>query len=256
MNYEINMEIIQVEDENDIHEIFDRLQMGQPLRDCDKFWNWNKEPIVKYAIELIDTKSLDKYMGTSKFSSKKRDRLSDIVGLISLINNWNIESFEYINNSFKSHFRNIKKPITDEGDKFITYYFEIIDKSYEIYPKKNSEKNKKYYNICNDLGLIIYDYFQNSDNDITNRKDMWSKYLALSRKNKNLTNGKKQLWNNVEGKPNWTQPKYVGSRVKRVYEFYDKLENDEKNGEFKKFCEMNNIDVNLDYTSEEDSNTE
>ena len=84
------MDVITVEDENDIHEIFDRLQMGQPLRDCDKFWNWKKEPLVKYAIELIETKRYDKYMGTSKFSSQKRDRLSDIVGLLSLIMHWNI----------------------------------------------------------------------------------------------------------------------------------------------------------------------
>lgn len=257
-NYEITMDVITVEDENDIHEIFDRLQMGQPLRDCDKFWNWKKEPLVKYAIDLIGTKRLDKYMGTSKFSTQKRDRLSDIVGLLSLIMQWNIVTSEYINNSFKSHFKNIKKTVTDEDkekvEEFLEYYFEIIDKGYELYPKRNNEKCKKYYNICNDLGLIIYDYFQNSDNDALCRKDLWANYFALTRKNKSLTMGKKQLWNNVEGKPNWTQPKYVGARVDRVYEFYDKL----KNGDFEKFCKENNIeiDVELDYTSEEESDEE
>ena len=50
------------------------------------------------------------------------------------------------------------------------------------------------------MELIIYDYFQNSDNDVLYRKDIWSNYFALTRKNKNLTMGKKQLWNNVEGK--------------------------------------------------------
>ena len=38
-NYEVSIEFITVEDGNEdiINDIFDRLQMGQPLKDCDKF---------------------------------------------------------------------------------------------------------------------------------------------------------------------------------------------------------------------------
>ena len=92
-NYELSIEIITIDDENnddEIHEIFDRLQKGQPLKDCDKYWNWKDTPLVKYSLELINTKRLDKYKGTTKFSSQKRNRLSDIEGMVSLIINWNI----------------------------------------------------------------------------------------------------------------------------------------------------------------------
>ncbi len=257
-NYEVSIEVIEIEDDNEdiIHDIFDRLQMGQPLKDCDKFWNWKETPLVKYALELINSGILNTYMGTSKFSSQKRERLSDTVGLLSLIIYWNITTLEYINNSFKSHFKNVKKNISDlekeKVMKFLKYYFSIIDKCYEIYPKVKNEKSKKYYNICNDLGLVIYDYFENSGVNIETRKDMWIKYFIYSRKNKNLTSGSKQLWNNVDGKPTWTQPKYMGCRCSRVIEFYDKI----INGGLNEFCEVNNIELEVENVSTDSSDNE
>ena len=225
-NYEITIESMHIDDtdENDvINDIFDRLQKGQPLKDCDKYWNWKQKPLVEYSKKFIETKKLDKYMGTTAFSSKKRDRLSDIVGLFSLIIYWNIDDCDYINNSFKSHYKHIKKPINEmqklKINNFIDYYFSIIDECYVLYPKQENEKNRKYYNICQDLGLILYDYFENNDIDIEIRKNMWVHYLLYSRKNKNFVSGRKDLWNNVEGKPNWSQPKYVGYRCNRVIDF-------------------------------------
>ena len=245
-NYEVSIEIITIDDDNEdvIHDIFDRLQMGQPLKDCDKFWNWKDTPLVKYALELINTKVLDTYMGTCKFSSEKRDRLSDIVGLVSLIIHWDILNMEYINNSFKSHYKNIKKDISpndkDKVQKFIEYYFYIIDECYRIYPKVKNEKKKKFYNICNDLGLVLYDYFQNNHVNLDIRKDMWINYFITSRKNKDFTSGIKQLWNNVEGKPTWTQPKYMNERCGRVIEFNNKR----IHGGLDDFCKLHNIDLN------------
>lgn len=253
-NYEVNIEIIEVDDDNEIHEIFDRLQMGQPLRDCDKFWNWIDEPLIKYAIELIKSEKLNKYMGTNKFSSEKRERISDIVGLLSLIIYWDIVNCDYVNNTFKSHFKHIKKEISDSDkekvNKFIEYYFSIIDRSYVILPKKKNEKTKKYYNICSDLGLILYDYFENNHIDIEDREAMWVEYFVMSRKNKDLTTGKKLLWNNVEGKPNWTQPKYVACRVRRVHEFYDSI----YSNNLEEFCEQNNIVIDQDQSDSESEN--
>lgn len=244
-NYEVSIEIITIDDDNDdiIHEIFDRLQMGQPLKDCDKFWNWKDTPLIKYALELINSRKLDKYMGTSKFSSQKRDRLSDVVGLVSLIIYWNLD-LEYINNSFKSHYTNIKRGIQqsdkDNVQKFLDYYFAIIDECYRIYPRIKNEQKKKFYLISNDLGLVLYDYFENSHIDLGNRKDMWTNYFIMSRKNNNFTTGSKQLWNNVEGKPTWTQPKYMGARCSRVIEFNNKRLEENLDD----FCNMHNIELN------------
>jgi hypothetical protein len=244
-NYEVSIEVIEIEDDNEdiIHDIFDRLQMGQPLKDSDKYWNYKDTPLVKFALELIESGYLNKYMGTSRFSSQKRDRLSDIVGLLSLIINWNTGSLEYINNSFKSHFKNLKKDIknTDKEKvrKFLDYYFSIIDSCYESYERRSNERYKKFYNICNDLGLILYDYFENQHTSIDIKKDMWIKYFIISRQNKNFTTGTKQLFNNVEGKPTWTQPKYMKCRCDRVIEFYHKLEN----GGLTEFCDENRIEL-------------
>ena len=253
-NYEVSIEIIETEDDNEdvIHDIFDRLQMGQPLKDCDKFWNWKDAPLVKYALELIHSGDLNTRLGTSKFSSKKRERLSDIVGLVSLIVYWNVTTLEYINNSFKSHFKHAKLELTDSDkekvNKFLKYYFSIIDTSYELYPKVKNEKGKKYYNICNDLGLVLYDYFENGQVGLDVKKKMWVDYFILSRKNKNLSTGSKQLWNNVEGKPTWTQPKYMKCRCDRVIEFYDKW----NNGGLEEFCKINSIELDVENDSSSD----
>lgn len=254
-NYEISIEIITIEGDNDdiIHDIFDRLQMGQPLKDCDKFWNWNDQPLVKYALELINTRKLDKYMGTSKFSSEKRDRLSDVVGLVSLIIYWNVSELEYINNSFKSHYKNIKHDIQqsdkDKVQMFLDHYFAIIDECYRIYPKNKHEQTKKFYNICSDLGLVLYDYFENSHIDLKDRKEMWTNYFIISRKNTNFTTGSKQLWNNVEGKPTWTQPKYMKERCNRVVEFNDKR----LKGGLDDFCKLHNINSFIHSLDDSDS---
>lgn len=247
-NYEIAIETMSITStgENDvINEIFDRLQKGQPLKDCDKFWNWKLKPLVDYSIKFIESKKLHKYMGTKSFCSKKRERLSDIVGLFSLILHWNTDELEYINNSFKSHYKHIKKPINETHklkiNNFIDYYFNIIDECYILYPKQENEKNLKYYNICGDLGLILYDYFENTNINIGFRKNMWKHYLIYSRKNKNFVSGKKELWNNVEGKPNWSQPKYLGHRCDRVFEFNKyRLEENES---LKEFFKKNSITI-------------
>ena len=262
-NYEFTIEVIIIEGENngdEIHEIFDRLQKGQPLKDCDKFWNWKGTPLVTFSIELINSNQLDLYMGTSKFSSKKRDRLSDIVGLISFIIYWNIDTIMYMNNSFKSHFKNIKKDISNKEKQsvydFVNYYFNIINECYRIYPKRPNERTKKYWNICSDLGLILYDYFENDEMNKSDKQNMWINYFIYSRKNKNFTTGNKELWNNVEGKPTWTQPKYIEARCDRVISFNENL----INNNLDEFCNENNImllnEVELESDSDSDSDSE
>ena len=40
--------------QEDIHNIFERLQMGKALTDADKYWNRNNYPGVEFANEIIE----------------------------------------------------------------------------------------------------------------------------------------------------------------------------------------------------------
>jgi len=246
-NYEICFHITTLEDDDDpncVHDMFERYQMGEPLKDHDKFWNRKDTPIVKFAVELIKSGVMDKYMGTKNFSSQNRKKLSDITSLICLIVLWSKDR-EYINNTYLSHYKSLDYELTDNDKtkvrQFINYYFEIIDLSYTKYDKQKNEKCI-YSRLGVYLGHILYDYFENNTIDNSSKVDMWATFIEYTRRYKTLIQKDKQLWNNVEGNPTWSQPKYIGKRCERIIEFCNHIQANTLEG----FCEIHGIEMFID----------
>jgi hypothetical protein len=266
-DYTISLEIIETLDggsvsDNDIHEIFDRLQEGEPLKDADRFWNWKEYSLVKNSIELINSGIFHKYMGTENFSCRKRDRLPDIASLLSYIihhpksldGKSEIDTLDYINNTYKSHYCNIKKEISDNDlckvRDFITKYFNILDKAFEISP--DTSIKGMYYSLSkSNLSLYLYEYIKYPEKD---NFDIWVQFYSDERIYKNFARNNKQIWNNVLGDPSWTQPIYIKARYERVIEFYE-LKNNNKDL-FIQYCLKNEIDYDKELNNDSSCDSE
>ena len=221
-NYVINFEIINHATEGDTHEIFERLQEGEPLKNKDKYWNRKDSTLVSYAIELTQKDYWnDTYMGTTRpISDTNRNRLPDVCALISGI----ILGNDYITPSFNKIGLHLNNEITEAHKtniiQFLTYYFEIIDRVYANHPKEQNEKYRPYYNVAKDLGMILFDW-QNYPNERTINKQMWISIINIDRISDNFMKGTKTLWNGMRNQDRQnTYAECIRKRVERIKEFY------------------------------------
>ena len=192
--YKINCEIIYDPTEEQVSEIFERLNSGTPLTHSDKFYNRRDTPVVSFILkELILHPNLKdylkKYTGLN-INSKTRVQFSDIIGaVVSIINN----SVHCIRTSFERVGSYLYTTLSNETknlviDVFISY-FKLIDDSLK---KSSIKKPKKdYLKLTNMFGIYLYwrlhpNYYEkklssgNLDEDL--RK--WEKY-AENIQNKN-----------------------------------------------------------------------
>ena len=264
MDYQITMEIITFprNGEQHVHEIFDRLQQGQPLRDCDKYWNWkDKSELIKYTLALKDSDLWKhEYMGTKEFAQKKRDRLSDMVGLVSSIIHWDtVLQYDYISKAFPFHFPTLLNPINKTDIKkvedFMKYYMNICDQCYRELPKimvkVRKEKVRHFWHIGFELGMILLDWKQYNV-DIKERTNMWVYYINMCRKTSNLVGpNQRTLWNGLSNSVTSNQKKYVKERVIRVRDFWNASKDPTI---FKEFCDTYTINCieNSDIVIQED----
>lgn len=192
--YKINCEIIYDPTEEQVSEIFERLNSGTPLTHSDKFYNRRDTSVVSFILkELILHPNLKdylkKYTGLN-INSKTRVQFSDIIGaVVSIINN----SVHCIRTSFERIGSYLYTTLSNETknlviDVFIGY-FKLIDDSLN---KSSIKKPKKdYLKLTNMFGIYLYwrlhpKYYEtklssgNLDEDL--RK--WEKY-AENIQNKN-----------------------------------------------------------------------
>ena len=225
-NYNITIDVLRGTSDDDIHEIFDRLQCGKPLSDSDKYWNWKEQPVIDFAIRLIDSDVWrGEYMGTSGFSAKKRDRLSDICGLVISIAH---QDSGYARKTFKNNFEKVKSPITEEGQArvvdFLNFYFHMIDSCYEELPKRSNEKVRRFWNLGGELGMIIYDWI-NSGRQLQDRLDMWTFFINTARVSDDFIAGEQTLWVGMSaGNKRNSKPEDVLARCSRITDFYNKVQ--------------------------------
>ena len=248
-NYSFTMEVLDDAAAEDIHEMFERLQEGTPLKNSDKFWNRKDKPIVAFAIELILSEHWKhQYMGTHGFSSKKRTRLADVVGLIAPLICEN--GSNYITPSFRRLFPIINIPITQETkDKvyaFLGFYFTICDNVYECFPfqewvdedgNNKKERMKSWWNLGQELGMIIWDYLDHNEETIVIKQARWIEIINIARDKAvpNFMDGSKTLWNGLSSANTQNAlAEDIATRVHRIRAFSN-IDTRET------FCNLHNI---------------
>jgi hypothetical protein len=184
------------------------------------------------------------------------------VGLVSLIVHWDtVLQHNYISKAFKFHFPTLRNDMTEADikkvDDFIKYYMNVCGRCYTELPKMmvkvRKEKVKKFWNLGNELGMILLDWKSWNTMDIQERTDMWVHYINICRKTSFLV-GPTQItmWNGLEDTKNhYSQPKYVKERVARVRDFWNASKDPVL---FKEFCDEYSINCqeNPDIVIQED----
>ena len=224
--YRINVEIIEKADEYEINEIFEKLQDGVPLKDFDKYWNRKETPLVRYALELIDKEYWPSdYLGTSRgITSKERKRISDVCGFICAI----VYGEHYITPSFRTQIIHLYKDINAENQrkikKFLKFYKKLIDKCYSEQPKNVGERVRPFYNLAKELGMIIYDYYDDDESTMTDEEkiDMWVYIINRDRTESDFMKGGKELWDGMTSAHRQnTSSDSIRARVSRVRSVYE-----------------------------------
>ena len=222
-----------------INEMFERLQEGMPLKDFDKYWNRSSEPLVAFALELIEyysDKDFGKSMEINNFSSNNRKRLSDICGLISgiIYGGKDGEHDKHNSPSFNLQIDVIKTPISNEDKQkvyqFCEYYNDIINQAYgqDNLPWKKGHLKQQFYNMNKVMGVILVDWKNNIngngyDQSMTEeeRKTMWIDIINITRISKNFMKGSATLWFGFpKGDIQNTFLSNINKRIIRIYEFY------------------------------------
>jgi hypothetical protein len=225
-NYTITIDVLRDATDDDIHEIFDRLQCGKPLTDSDRYWNWKEQPVVAYAIDLIKSDIWrHEYMGTTDFTAKKRDRLNDICGLVIALAN---HDSQFARKTFKNNHEKVIEPISEiqktriEG--FLEFYFNMIDSCYGELPKRSNEKVRRFWNLGGELGMIIYDWI-NNERELQDRVNLWKFFINTARVSVDFINGEETLWAGMlPGHKRNSTPESVCTRCSRIGDFYNKIQ--------------------------------
>jgi hypothetical protein len=240
LDYKITKEIIKnkarslEEYEDNIHEMFERLQGGKRLTDDDKYWNRNTSPLVDLAISIIKTYGYDFNITKITSSSKKKKGLTNICGLIGGIlygdPDINIpeKNIQY-SPAFRHQLKNISKGINTDNKKlvfkFIDYYLNIIREMYSLFPKDKNEKNLDFKNNAKYINMIMIDYKINNNKN----KDIWIDFFINIRANEKFLNS---IYNNLSSTQSRANSRAaIYCRLNRVKEFYrDKVKTSKEHG--------------------------
>jgi len=224
LNYTISREILtpmpgrtEEEFQEDIYNIFERLQMGVSLSNPDKYWNRSKTPGVTFANELIEefNDPDNNYLGTKTYGTKARSVLPEFCAMISAV------LYDNYGPAFRFQYENINKILTElqktRVRSFMNHYTNIINTAEETIMVN---PNKQSYNKCSKFwGTICMDWTLNN-----NRQEQiikWVYIINISRNSENFIKGSQTLYNgmNKASKQNTTN-EAIESRLNRINDFY------------------------------------
>ena len=271
-NYQITIEELSNASDDDIHEMFERCQEGSPLKNYDKFWNRKELGAVHFACQLIRSAPWrHEYMGTRDFSSKKRQRLPDVVGLIIALVCENGQN--YITSSFRRLYAQLNTTMDAEAIQkihtFLQFYFKIIDTTYEELPmietlyynaagtiKVRKERRLKFWHIGGYLGMILWDYLQYPDEAELVKQARWVQIINIDRQVPDFLRGKKTIWNGLPSRLISScdaTTANIASRVERMRAFSAS----ETMGNRNAYCEQLGIiwELNADSSDSEDDSS-
>lgn len=178
LSYKLVCEIINDPNEEQVAEIFERLNKGKPLTDNDKFFNRRSLPIISFIInELIEDINLkDNFRKFTRLNvmCKSRVELSDIVGAVASICSDNVKNITTSYERIGPYL--LKIVLTEELKskviKTFTNYFAYLKKSMRAY---NINKPKKcYLKLSNVFGVWLYWYLliQRHENNVEKRNSL------------------------------------------------------------------------------------
>lgn len=159
LGYTVTCEIIKNPTQDQIANIFERLNCGKPLTDNDKFWNRRESAVVSFTMnELIRHEDLRehfrKYVGAIG-AGKSRSQLSDIIGAVVAIAR---NSVDCIATSFDKVGVYVCEEISEETKtRVITVfkeYFSIISASLQKHSV--SKPRKLYIKLTGMLGMYLF----------------------------------------------------------------------------------------------------
>lgn len=215
--------------DDELHEQFERLQEGEPLKDKDLYWNRSDTNFVQYALNLTrENYWRNEFMGTTKaIGDTYRDRLPDVCALVSAF--IKDEPNRHITSSFRKHYAILNEPISEEIKNnirhFLEYYFSIIRTVYNL-PENDSKRMRPFYNVAKDLGMILIEYLDNPNmrtvEQLSSFKNKWVHIINYDINNEDFMKGRKLLWTGLTSaeKQNTHDPS-LRARVNRVNQFYN-----------------------------------
>lgn len=180
LDYQLSCEIITNPTDEQIAEIFERLNAGKPLTDNDKFWNRRNSPMVAFVFdELIVNPNMREYFDTYVGpigKGKSRSKMSDIMGATVAIAK---KSTHLIRTSFSWIGVHLCGPLTSEMKSSIiqvySEYFKIIRDSMA---KHGIARPKKIYGkLSGMLGIYLYWKLKATSSSADNI-DSWIWYAA------------------------------------------------------------------------------
>jgi hypothetical protein len=234
LNYSLSRELLTPapgnnEFEQDIHNIFERLQQGKPLSNADKYWNRSDTPLVTFANELIEQyKDKDKnYLGTKTYGSKYRSVLPEFCAMITATLN-SEKNNDIYGPAFRFQCKYINRPIGQNRKQlvigFMNYYMNIINnaESHQI-----ETPNKQTYNKCSKFwGSILMDWKNRRETNTLSRQRLkWIYIIKISRASPNFIKGAQTLYNGLpKGAKQNTTNEAIKARLRRINDFYNNKE--------------------------------
>ena len=262
-NYWISVEYIQNGSQEDIHESFQRLQEGNPLRDVDKFWNQKNSPLVDYAISLLGQDYWQTELWNTPsggFTQQKRQKLDHICGIVTTLMQNDIL---YCTSSFRIHSPVIRlcgEVCLETQQKikdFVEFYQNLWRRVYTELPlqkpvldkngrwKKNThgdyskEQQLPIWKITLYLGMILADWIEETGESPIQKQQRWVSVINIARRSPNFIGGKQTFWHGlgIAVDVPASGPASLRLRVSRVREFTGKSQSEKM-----EYCQANNID--------------
>ena len=231
-NYRINIEILSGCDVSAISEVFQRLQYGEPLKDCDLYWNRKEYTYIAYALELFESDHWrNQYMKTTTICDTNRKSICDIVTIVYAILEFDNETRSIAEDtgrkcmtaSFRYQVHNLNKVISKRGKErivsFFNYLNSIIDEIYSS-PRASKEHMTSWSKLSKQTGMILYEWLTT---DMADNKTKWVEIMQIERQSANfMYKGTKTMWNGMRsGNRQNTNASSVKIRVERVNQFYE-----------------------------------
>ena len=159
LNYQVSCSVTVNPTDNQIADIFERLNSGKALTDNDKFWNRRYGPIVSFILDelIVHTElseNFKKFFGNIA-KGKSRSQLSDISGAVIAIVN---TASECISTSFDKNGPYVCDVMNQQDKERVIQWFKTYFQILQSSMAENfiQRPTKQYCKLANMFGIYLY----------------------------------------------------------------------------------------------------